>query len=191
MISWPRAYSSSSEPNEALTIVRDVQESLANAVLGELEDRLLGAAEDLFGFVGVLDGFGDGVLRDVDQPAQQRLVADDADVVLNVRPLGNAVDERRKISHAADGFDLFAAVQFLGQRDHVDRPAGLLQLAHARIDAAMRVEREIVAGEMFGGLVVEGVVEQDGAEDRALGFHADGKSALETVVGGGHERLSI
>ena len=62
---------------------RDVLKSLADAVLGELQDRLLGPAEDLLGFVGVLDGLGDGVLRDVDQPAQQRLVADDANVVLN------------------------------------------------------------------------------------------------------------
>ena len=103
--------------------VGDVQKSLANAVFGELEDRLLGASQDFFGFVGVLDGFGDGVLRDVDQAAQQRLVADDADVVLDARPLGNAVDQRREISHAADGFDLFAAVEFLDQRDHVDRAA--------------------------------------------------------------------
>jgi hypothetical protein len=50
---------------------RDIHESLLHAVFGELEDGLLGAAQDLFGFLGVLDGFGDGVLRDVDQAAQQ------------------------------------------------------------------------------------------------------------------------
>ena len=106
---------------------RDVDEALAEAVLGELEDALLGAVDDLFGFVGVVDGFGDGVLRDVDEAAQQRLVAHDADVVLDGGPVGNAVDERRQIGDSADGFDLFAAVEFLGERDHVDRAAGLLQ----------------------------------------------------------------
>ncbi len=62
---------------------RDVQKALPNAVLRELEDGLLGPAQHLLGFVGVVDGLGNGVLRDVDQPAQQRLVAHDANVVLD------------------------------------------------------------------------------------------------------------
>ena len=121
------------------------EKPLSNAVFGELEDGLLGASQNFFGFVGVLDGFGDGVLGDVDQAAQQRLVAHDADVVLDRWPLGNAVDQRRQIRDAADGLDFFAAVELLDQRDHVHRPAGLLQIAHARVNAAMRVEREVVA----------------------------------------------
>ncbi len=168
----------------------NVEEALADAVFRELEDGLLGAAQHLLGFVGVLDGLGDGVLRNVDQAAQQRLVADDANVMLDRRPLGYAVDQRREIRDAADGFDLFAPVKLFDQRDHVDRAAGLLQIAHAGVNAAMRVQREVVAGEMFGSLIVERVVEQDGAQDRPLRFHADGKSALETVIGGCH-RSSI
>ncbi len=138
-------------------------------VLGELEDALLGAIDDLFGFVGVVDGLGDGELRDVDESAQQRLVAHDADVVLDAGAVGNAVDERRQVGDAADRFDLFAAIELLGERDHVNRAAGVLQIAHAGEDAAMRVEREVVGLE-FGGLIVEQAVEQDRAEDGALGF---------------------
>ena len=164
----------------------DVEKPLSNAVFGELEDGLLGASQNFFGFVGVLDGFGDGVLGDVDQAAQQCLVAHDADVVLDAGALGDAVDQRRQIRDAADGLDFFAAVEFLDQRDHVDWAAGLLQIAHAGINAAMRVKREIVGREVFGGLIVERVVEQDRAQDRALGFHADRKSAFQTVIGGGH-----
>ena len=80
----------------------------------------------------------------VDQPAQQRLVAHDAHVVLDRGALGNAVNQRRQIRHAADRLHFLAAVQLLDQRDHVHRPAALLQVAHARINAAMRVEREVV-----------------------------------------------
>ena len=167
----------------------NVLEALPDAVLRELEDRLLGAVDDLFGFVGMLDGFGDGVLRDVDQPAQQRLVAHDANVVLDARPVGHAVDERRKIRDAADGLDLFAPVKLLGQRDHVHRPAHALQVGHAPEDAAMRVEREVV-GLQLRSLVVEPVVEQDGAEYRALSIDAGGKPAFQTVVGGRHRRLN-
>ena len=53
----------------------------------------------------------------------------------------------------------------------------------------MRVEREVVGLE-FGGLVVEQAVEQDGAEDGALGVDAGGESAFQTVVGGRH-RFSL
>ena len=157
----------------------NVGEALAETVLGELEDALLGAVDDLFGFVGVVDGFGDGVLRDVDEAAQLRLVAHDADVVLDAGALGNAVDERRQIGDAADGFDLFAAVELLGEGDHVNRAAGVLQVAHAGEDAAMRVEREVVGLE-YSGLVEEQTLHQDGAEDGALGVDAGGKTAFQS-----------
>ena len=106
-----------------------------------------------------------------------------------LRAVGNSVDERRQVGDSADGLDLLAAVEFLGEGDHVDGAASVLQIAHAREDAAMRVEREVVGLE-FGGLIEEQAVEQDGAEDGALGFDASGESAFETVIGGGHRRLS-
>ena len=144
---------------------RDVHESLSNAVLRELEDGLLGASQHLLGFVGMLDGLGDGVLRQVDEAAQQRLVAHDAHVVLDRGPVGHAIDQRRQIRNPADGFHFFAAVEFLDQRDHVHRTAALLQIAHARINTAMRVQRKVVRREIFSGLIVERVVEQDRAQD--------------------------
>ena len=121
---------------------RDVQKALPNAVFGELEDGLLGPAQHLLGFVGVVDGFGNGVLGDVDQPAQQRLVAHDANVVLDARPLGHAVDERRQDRDAANRLHFLAAVEFLDQGDHVHRPAGLLQIAHAGVNAAVGISEK-------------------------------------------------
>ena len=64
---------------------------------------------------------------------------------------------------------------------------GVDELAHAREDALVRVEREIFGGDALGGLVVGGVFEQDGAEDRALGVDAGGQAAFKgDVWGGGH-----
>ena len=139
----------------------------------------------------MLDGFGDGGLRDVDESAQQRLVAHDANVVLDAGPLRNAVDQRRQVRDAADGLDFLAAVELFGERDHVNRASGVLQIAHAREDAAMSVEREVVGLEL-GRLIEDQVVEQDRAENGALGFNGGGKSALETVcVGGRHGRVKL
>ena len=42
----------------------------------------------------------------------------------------------------------------------------------------MRVEREIFDPQMLRRLVVGKVVEQDGAENRALGFHVGRESVL-------------
>ena len=107
-----------------------------------------------------------------------------------LRALGQAVDERGEIGDAADGFDLFAAVELLGEGDHVNRAACVLQVAHAGEDAAVRVEREVVGLE-FGSLVEEQSLHQDGAEDGALSVDAGRKTAFQTVIGGGHGRVKL
>src|ERR1035437_481777 len=53
----------------------------------------------------------------------------------------------------------------------------------------MRVQRKVVRREIFSGLIVERVVQQDRAQDRALGLHADGQAAFQAVVGGCHLSL--
>ena len=49
----------------------------------------------------------------------------------------------------------------------------------------MGVEREIFRLEMFSGLVIGEVVQQDGAQNGAFRFHVSGKAVRETVVGSG------
>ena len=165
---------------------RDVHESLSNAVLGEPEDSLLSPPQHLFRFVRMLDRFSDGALRDIDEPAQQRLVAHNADVMLDARPLGDAVDQRRQIGDTTNRLNFFAPVQLLDQRDHVHRTSALLQVAHPRINAAMRVQREVVSGEVLRSLIVERIVQQNCAQDGALRLHAYGQPALQTVIGSRH-----
>ena len=51
----------------------------------------------------------------------------------------------------------------------------------------MRVEGKIVGFELFGGLGVGGVVQQDGAENGFFGFDVGGQAGVESQVGkGGH-----
>ena len=104
---------------------------------------------------------------------------------------GNAVDERRQVGDAADGLDLFAAVEFFGERDHVDgRPVS----CRSRMREKMRrcPSREKSSG-LSSAAVEEQAVEQDGAEDGALGFDG-GESALRVysvvAIGTGLIRLA-
>ena len=60
--------------------------------------------------------------------------------------------------------------------------AALVELAHALEDAAVLLQAEVVGLERAGGLDVEAVVEQDGAEHEALGVDIGGQSFLSCVV---------
>jgi hypothetical protein len=58
---------------------------------------------------------------------------------------------------------------------------------HALEDAAMRVEGEVVGCELFGGLGVRGIVQQDGAQDGLFGVDVRGQSGFQGEIGdGGH-----
>ena len=133
--------------------------------------------------VGLFSRARDRGIGGMDQAAQQRLVADDLDVVLDARPVGNAIEQRRDVSHVADRLQFLLPVQLLDQRDDVDRPRRLGQIHHARVDAPVRIEREIFRPQMLGRLVVGEIVEQDRAQNGALGFHIRGKHA-EVVIRG-------
>src|SRR3981081_1544562 len=52
----------------------------------------------------------------------------------------------------------------------------------------MRVERKIFGAEMLRRLWIGGVVQQDCAQDRALGIHAGGHSAIKNTVSSRHSK---
>ena len=60
------------------------------------------------------------------------------------------------------------------ERDTVDPFASLVQVGHSREDAAVLFEAEIVGLERSGGLNVEAVVQQNGAEHESLGVDIRG-----------------
>ena len=160
-------------------------EAFADTLLGEGEDGGFGVVEDLVGGLGLLAGLGDGVIGNADEAAQDRLVADDVNVMLDGGPVGDAIEEAGNVANVADGLQVFFLVEFFDQGDDVDGARRLGELHHARVDAAMGVEREIFGAQMFGGIVVGVIVEQDGAEDRALGFDVC-RHASDGGVDGGH-----
>jgi hypothetical protein len=55
----------------------------------------------------------------------------------------------------------------------------------------MRIERKIVRMEMFGGLVIRKVVQQNSSENGALRLHICGHAAGEVVVGSGHVQVKF
>ena len=171
--------------------LRDAGEAVGDALFGDLEQRAHDAIEDGERVFALVVRLGDRERGVLDQLPQQRAVFDDADVFLNAEAAGQTLGEGEDVGDSADGIDLFAAAELVGQGDDVDRAAGVDELAHAREDALVGIEREIVGGDALGGLVVGGVFEQDGAEDRALGVDAGGQAAFKGDVGGGGHALSL
>ena len=163
----------------------DAGEAVGDSLLGDLEQRAHDAIEDgerVFALVVRLADRQRGVL---DQLAQERAVFDDADVFFNAEAARQTFRQREEVSDAADGVDLFAAAELVGQGDDVDGAAGVDELAHAREDALVGIEREVFGLDAFSGFVIGGVFEQDRAEDGALGVDAGGQAAFKGDVGGG------
>ncbi len=161
--------------------------AVGEALLADLHQLRFGGAEDFKRGFALVGGAGDGHGADAHQLAQQALVLDDADVLLDDRAARQTLSERGQISYAADGLDLLVAGQLVGQGDDVDGALHVHQLRHAQEDAAMRVQGEVVGCQLFGGLGVGGIVQQDGAQDGLFGVDVRGQSGFQSEIGdGGH-----
>ena len=123
-------------------------------------------------------------IRSRDHSPQQRLVAHDLDVVLDARTIGNALHQARHVSDITDRLQILVPIQLLDQRDHVDRPRRLRQIHHPRVNAPVRIKREILDPQMLGCLVVRKVVEQNRAQDRAFSFYIRGERADRVLRSG-------
>src|SRR2546430_17630506 len=110
---------------------------------------------------GALVNIGCGV----NQIAQDRLLLDDARVMLDVRYLGHAVGERRQVRRAAGGFQVALAVELLGQGHKVDRLLPFAQHDHLCEDAPMLEQKEILRTEMFDRPIQRVVVQQNRSEE--------------------------
>ncbi len=160
-------------------------EAAPNALLRKLEDRSLGIAKHFLRRIGLVGRPRNRRIRCMDQPAQQRLVAHNFDVVLNARPVWHAIQQARYVTHIADRLQILVPIQFLDQRDHVDRPRRFRQVDHARINPPVRVERKILDPQMLRRLVIRKIIQQNRAQNRALRFYIRGKSA-DAVISGRH-----
>ena len=150
-----------------------------------MEDGGLSVAQNFFSGIGLISGAGNRGIGRVNQAPQQSFVANDFDVVLNARPVGDAIQQARHVTHVANRLKILVAIKLLDQRDHVDGTRGFRQIDHASVNPAVRVERKVFDSQVFGGLVISKVVEQDRAQNRALGFYVRRKRA-DVVVSSGH-----
>jgi hypothetical protein len=125
----------------------DRDEALPHAIVADLEDALLGAVENAARLVLRREALLLDLARRADQRAQQRLVAHDAQVLLDVRRGDVVLSDLRQRGRAADELELALLSQLLGERDDVgllvaveqadDRVEHLLvrgAIEHARID---------------------------------------------------------
>ena len=145
-------------------------EAVADLVVGDGEDRVLGLVEDDVGVFLRLVGRREDLVGREDQVPESRLLLDDPRVVLDVGRARHAVDERGDVGRTADLVELAGSPELLFERDEIDRVAALRQPDHLLEDAAVRVAEEIGRVDHLGGEVEDVVVQQDRAEHRAFGF---------------------
>jgi hypothetical protein len=92
----------------------DPDEALALVALGDLEDARLGLVEELVDVaLALLVDVADDLRRLLDEPPEERLVADDARVVLEVRGRRDRVHERAEVVEAARRFELPGLLELL------------------------------------------------------------------------------
>src|SRR5258706_8938266 len=155
------------------TVLRQVaqrEESIADLVVGDREDRVLGLIEDDVGVLFPVVRGREDLVRREDQVAERRLLFDDPRVVLDVGRSRHAVHERRDVGRAADLVELARTAQLLFQRDEIDGVAPLGELHHLVEDAPVGVAKEVRRVDHLGREVERVVVEENRAEHGSLGF---------------------
>ena len=91
--------------------VLNAQKASADAFFRQLEDGSFGIVEDVFGRIRLIGCARDGGIGGMNEPTQQRLVADDLDIMLDAGPVGDPIQQRRNICHVADSLQLFVPAQ--------------------------------------------------------------------------------
>ena len=162
-------------------------EAQAHAIFGQLKDRGLGAVQDRIGVVLGFEGLLLDRARRMDQAAQQRFLLHDARVVLDVGDVRHAVHQLRDVRRAADRFQFAAALQLLGERHEIDRLLRFAERDHLLINAAVMIVEKILRLELLDGGIDGVVVEQDRAEDAALGLDVVGQGTFERCACSGHK----
>ncbi len=136
--------------NVALTVVERLElvhrlfecrvqrhERVRDALLGDLEDRRLGAIERLVdGIVARVCHFLN-LARGLDQPAQHRQLADDLGVVRGVRRRRRRRLDPQQHRATAELVELGSPSQLLGDRDRINRLTAAVQRERRLVDRAV------------------------------------------------------
>ncbi len=90
--------------------------------------------------------------------------------MLDVCGARQPISQLREIGDAACCFQFAAPAEILHQRDGINGLLLFPQLDHALENLAMLRQEEIFRAQLFDGSIQRMVIEQDRAEDAALGF---------------------
>ena len=149
------------DPDEALSVV-----ALSNAeypLLGQIHDLLDGA-------LSLVVDVPDDVGCRGDKPPEQRLVADDSGVVLDVGRGRDSVEQLGKVGGPTSRFELTRVLELFIQRDHVDDIPALEEAHHASEESAVGLPMEHGVVDDLDRFRHRVVVDQHTAEDRDLGL---------------------
>jgi hypothetical protein len=158
--------------------VADLAEVLLAIVVGDLEDRPLGALDEVARLAVVAVDGGLDVVGRREQPAQERAVLDQAAVVAQRADARRRRGERVDLGLAAGLLELAARAQVLGEREHVDRLAGREQREDGLEDRAVPLAVEVFLPQrLLDDVRVVGAIRlQDRAEDGLLGLDRVGRN---------------
>src|SRR5438105_8631963 len=145
-------------------------ELFAAPELRDLEDAMLRVVEHFAGgavpFVDILNDPG----RRLDEATQDRLVADDPRVIVDVGSGRDDVGQPRDVFHAAGAVQIAPARQLVAQRHGIDDVAPLGQGHHRAKQQTMSFPVEHRVVQDFSGSERGVLVEHHGAEEGLLGF---------------------
>ena len=116
----------------------DVLETLANALIGQRKNRVLGVIQNVLRLVFFFQGLGADLVRDLDQLPQQRLSPHDFGELHDAGDVRQSVGQVSQKEHAARRVQRVIAAQLFGDQNRIDFRAALEQRDHRHEDAAMR-----------------------------------------------------
>ena len=168
----------------ALMVIFDGGDRLANqflhrigggldAFFADLENVAFDFVEQCVHFAFMLVGAADDACAGENHLSQDILLANNGEVIIEIRGGRNGVGQRRNEGDAADGIELLFVFEALLERDGVDRHFAVVHLHHGLVNGAMaKIVENVGAGlEFFNALAKAlGRRQKNAAENALLGF---------------------
>ena len=159
-------------------------EAGVDTLLADGEELLLGTVDRLADVRSVLVADAGDPTRGGDEVAQDGLALDDPGVVDRVHGRRSEVDEARQVGRTADLIELRSSFQDFRHGDDVDRLAALVEVEHRLVDRAVIGPVEVRRTQEVGDLDDRVAIDEEGAEDRLLGFDRLRRKAVDGQAAG-------
>ena len=162
----------------------DPDEALSLVALRDLEDPGFRLIEDLIDLaLTLVIDIADDLRRLLDESPQQRLVANDARVILEVGRRGHGIDERGEIVEPPGRFHLAGLLELLRDRDHVDHVPALEEADHGPVEPSVRLPIEHGVVEELDGPRHCVPVDQHAAQYGGLRLERERRDPIEYGLG--------